>query len=245
MDAVPASAPEGLPAGLIAHLAHQLRTPLQPLVMLTHLMAEQAGTSSALPPGACGLLLENLDLLTAMIDELADCSRLLTGRDLGGGPGEELAGVIAPLFPGLYAEAAERGMTITTPTLPGGTLLPGVGERWRRLLRTLLRNAIVHGPRGAAIHLSIERADATCAVVVSAPGRGFVRPPDLDRLPQTPSPTASTLGVGLVLGRAFAQAHGGSLTLQSPGEGQGATARLELPVRSLTPGMTSGSPARA
>lgn len=236
MDAMPAPVPDGLPAGLIAHLAHQLRTPLQPLVMLTHLLAEQAGTSTQLPPGACALLLENLDHLTAMIDELADCSRLLTGRDLGGGPGEDLAGVIAPVLPGILAEATDRGLTLATPSLPAGILLPGVGERWRRLLRTLLRNAIVHGVRGATIELAVECATSSCAISVRAPGRGFVHAPDLDRLPVTPSPTASTLGVGLVLGRAFAQAQGGSLTLLSPGEGQGATARLVLPVRTRTRG---------
>lgn len=103
--------------------------------------------------------------------------------------------------------------------------------RLRQVLDNLVRNALVHGGGGDAVGISVERAEAAVLITVSDSGRGIPLE-DLDRIfdpgvrldARTPGS-----GLGLALTRAFVEAHGGAVAVESR-EGAGTTFTVSLPV---------------
>lgn len=102
----------------------------------------------------------------------------------------------------------------------------------RRILDNLLANAIRHAAGGGQVTLAASRAGNTLTLVVQDTGPGVS--PELAGSLFEPFVTsrADGTGLGLAIARELADAHGGRLTLRSPGgaaAGQGAVFALELP----------------
>jgi signal transduction histidine kinase len=100
--------------------------------------------------------------------------------------------------------------------------------RVRQALDNLLANATRHAP-GSEILVEVVQADGWTRVSVSDRGPGI---PEADRerifIPGVSCGDAEGSGLGLALARAIADAHGGTLTLESR-PGLGATFVLALP----------------
>ncbi|BDI30130.1 two-component sensor histidine kinase [Capsulimonas corticalis] len=111
---------------------------------------------------------------------------------------------------------------------------PGSSASLTRLFTNLLTNAVRHTPPEGAITVTARQADSTIEVSVRDNGAGiapehlphlgdrFYRP-DTARAAQT-----GGAGLGLAISRAIAEAHGGSLAIESA-LGAGATVRVTLP----------------
>ena len=130
--------------------------------------------------------------------------------------------------------AAERGVTIEAPHLPE---IPFRGDEGllRQLLLNVVQNAIQHTPPGGSVAIDVRQAD-DITVRVSDTGPG-IAPADrtriFDRFVQVdPSRRAQGGGLGLPIARWIAEAHGGSLELESTGPG-GSVFRVILPLTAV------------
>jgi signal transduction histidine kinase len=110
-------------------------------------------------------------------------------------------------------------------------------DRVRLMISHLIGNAIKYSPAGAPIVVTISSGQGEARVVVKDEGVGFGRS-DLTVLFQIygQAQTARTsgaqgVGLGLYVTRLLAEAHGGNVTAESVGPGQGSTFQLSLPVR--------------
>ena len=116
--------------------------------------------------------------------------------------------------------------------------------RMQVLLRNLLENALQHGrpsdDREAIVRVHLSNRDETLQLLVTDNGTGI----DDEHLSSVTEPfyridTSRTrktggIGLGLYLCRRIAEAHGGSLTLDSGGNGQtGVCITVELPIKDL------------
>ena len=96
------------------------------------------------------------------------------------------------------------------------------------------------------MRVRLERHGQEVRVAVSDTGRGIspaFLPYVFDRFRQEdPSPTRREggLGLGLAIARQLVELHGGSITAESGGEGQGATFTVRLPLPALTAGRKAG-----
>jgi signal transduction histidine kinase len=101
----------------------------------------------------------------------------------------------------------------------------------RRAVANLVDNAIRYGPAGSVVEVRVELADAEAAVVVTDHGAGIPAAEQarvLDRFWRG-RPDVPGTGLGLPIARQIARAHGGDLTLRSPGPaGDGCQFRLTL-----------------
>jgi two-component system, LuxR family, sensor kinase FixL len=123
-------------------------------------------------------------------------------------------------------DPSAQGVTIETS---GGS--PTVGadpELLKLILQNLLLNA-VHAIQGkGSVAISVTASPETCAITITDSGPGI--PPEVREKLFTPFFTTKSRGTGLGLStaRRFAEAQGGSLTIECPASG-GTTALLTLP----------------
>jgi signal transduction histidine kinase len=121
-----------------------------------------------------------------------------TARVLGSGRGVELVIAGAPAVPCRLDEVSVR-----------------------RALTNLLDNAIRHAPAGSAVEVEVSagESDASVAVTDHGPGVPPARQGEIfERFRHGDDARAGT-GLGLPIARQIAIAHGGSLTVLSPGRG--------------------------
>ncbi|HEX5227669.1 MAG TPA: ATP-binding protein [Bryobacteraceae bacterium] len=102
-------------------------------------------------------------------------------------------------------------------------------DQLEQLLINVIRNAADASlETGGAVRVGWERQDSRLTVWVRDEGPGLPNTANLFVPFFTTKPNGS--GIGLVLSRQIAEAHGGTLTLQNADEGPGCEARLVLPL---------------
>jgi heavy metal sensor kinase len=128
--------------------------------------------------------------------------------------------------------AAERGITMTSSGA-SDVLIRGDEELLRRLMLNLLQNAVQHSPRHGVVLVDVSPNGSRVSVRVSDSGGGI---PEADRsrifdrfVQLDPSRRAEGAGLGLPIARWIAEAHDGSLSLESTGPA-GSTFCVVLPI---------------
>ena len=107
--------------------------------------------------------------------------------------------------------------------------IQGDRDQLDQLLINLLRNAVDASLQtGGGVAISWSRNQAMLEVSVQDEGPGLANTANLFVPFFTTKPAGS--GIGLVLSRQIAEAHGGTLTLQNAADGPGCEARLVLPL---------------
>ena len=114
--------------------------------------------------------------------------------------------------------------------------LRGDPGRLQQVIWNLLTNAVKFTPPGGRIDVVLERVNSHVEVSVEDSGIG-IKPEFLafvfDRFSQADSSTTRRhggLGLGLSIVKHLVELHGGSVRVKSPGEGQGATFIVALPI---------------
>ena len=206
-----------------ANLAHELRTPINHLVIESDIALSKERTPEEYRQViASGL--EEFGRLSWTVDRLlflarADLETLeLDQQRL------DLREEIEEIFDFFFDTAREAGVTLE---LRGTGVLFADQTLFRRAVSNLVSNAIAYTPSGGAIVVTVEQADdLSVRVTVSDTGCGI----DEEHLPsvfnrfyrgagiQEGNPAGSGLGLAIV--KAIMQMHGGSVTLDSaPGKG--------------------------
>jgi two-component system, OmpR family, sensor kinase len=210
-----------------ADASHELKTPL---------MVLRAGVERALVhPGVPNEILQSLDETLAQINEMTELveSLLTLARaDEGRAPlaveeGDlrELLGDVVETA-GMLGEGAGVAVTSTMPDAP--VRLAVDRQRIREMLLNLVTNAIKYTPRDGTIDLSLVEQESGVSLTVRDTGIG-IAPGDLPHIFERfwrADPARSRTGdrpgtgLGLAITKWIAEAHGGSITVQSrPGRG--------------------------
>jgi nitrogen fixation/metabolism regulation signal transduction histidine kinase len=105
-------------------------------------------------------------------------------------------------------------------------------DQLEQLLINLLRNAVDAAlETGGRVHLSWRQTMSTLEILIEDEGPGLSNTSNLFVPFFTTKPNGS--GIGLVLSRQIAEAHGGTLTLEDRQHTQGCEARLTLPLKNV------------
>ena len=111
--------------------------------------------------------------------------------------------------------------------------------RLQQVFWNLLSNAIKFTPKGGKVQALLQRVNSSVEFSVSDTGIGIpphFLPHVFDRFSQKDSSTTRRhggLGLGLAISKQLVELHGGTLQAASPGEGQGATFAVRLPLSLL------------
>jgi CheY-like chemotaxis protein/anti-sigma regulatory factor (Ser/Thr protein kinase) len=105
----------------------------------------------------------------------------------------------------------------------------------QQVVWNLLTNAVKFTPKGGKIQVKVQRLNSHVEIVVSDSGVGISKeflPYVFDRFRQADGSTTRIhggLGLGLSIVRQLVDLHGGSVSVESKGEGKGATFTITLP----------------
>jgi CheY-like chemotaxis protein len=175
-----------------------------------------------------------------LIDDLLDVSRITSGKiALQRAPTsltELVQAAVEAQRPAIEASKVELAVEMPQP----GCVVDVDPARFVQILTNVLHNASKFTPSGGAIRCAVVPLPAAdiprVAITISDTGIGISKdmlPRIFEMFTQAESSIERThggLGIGLALARRLAEMHGGEITAQSDGPGQGSTFTITMPV---------------
>ncbi|MEL6354150.1 MAG: PAS domain-containing protein [Cyanobacteria bacterium J06627_28] len=223
----------------LAIVSHELRTPLNPILGWSQLLASKK-LSEEKVARALETISRNAKMQANLIDDLLDVSRILRGTLSLQSEPVKLAAIAQSAIETVHLSAQAKSIEIRTDFAPDINPVLGDPGRIQQIIWNLLSNAIKFTPDGGRVDVAVRRSDSSkyrrAQVVVRDTGKGVAPgflPYLFDRFRQQDSATTRQfggLGLGLSISRYLVELHGGSISASSPGEGQGATFVVELPM---------------
>ena len=221
---------------LLADLGHEMRTPVAMLAAYLEALEDGVATLDA---GTVELLRAQTKRLARLSDDITSVSRAEEGQvglHARAVRPESVATAAADAAAEAYQSKDVHLVTNIATGLPELSLDP---ERIGQVLGNLLDNALRHTPTGGTVTLSAALCPGTSDVELSVADTGEGIPAAhlphvferFYRVDTARDRTHGGSGIGLAIAKALVQAHGGQLTVTSPGTGQGSTFRILLPHR--------------
>ncbi|MBD1832104.1 HAMP domain-containing histidine kinase [Cyanobacteria bacterium FACHB-472] len=226
----------------LAIISHELRTPINSVLawaqMLKTRKLNEAKTNMALDT-----IERNAKAQTQLIEDLLDVSLMIRGNLSIDRRPVDLKTVIQVSLNTLLASAQAKGVEIETILDSAGKRVEGDSTRLQQVFSNLVSNAIKFATGGdrVTVRLSVEneteqQTTKYAQIEVSDTGVGISAeflPHVFDLFRQADSSITRShggLGLGLAIVRYLVELHGGTVTAQSPGVGQGATFTVLLPL---------------
>ena len=224
----------------LAVLSHELRTPLNAIVGYARLLR-----GGILSPEKAERGLDTLErnalTLTQIVEDVLDVSRIITGKIRLDVQTVELPLILHNAVATVQPAADAKGVRLQTIIDPRVGPVAGDPERLQQVVWNLVSNAVKFTPKSGRVQVRLESVNSHVEIVVSDTGVG-IRPEFLphvfERFRQADAGTtrsAGGLGLGLAIVRHIVEMHGGSVHAASPGDGQGSTFRVLLPVMIVHP----------
>ncbi|MBD2080749.1 PAS domain S-box protein [Leptolyngbya sp. FACHB-17] len=224
----------------LAVLSHELRSPLNPILGWAKLL-KTGNLDATRTVQAITTIERNAKLQSELIEDLLDVSRILQGKlSLSVHP-IPLASTIRAAIETVQLAAEAKSITIEAnlETEVGHVL--GDSTRLQQVVWNLLSNAVKFTPTGGRVEVILAAANNHAEITVRDNGKGIPAhflPYVFDYFRQGDG--ASTrkfggLGLGLAIVRHLVELHGGQVKAESPGEGQGATFTVTLPLMPTFP----------
>jgi PAS domain S-box-containing protein len=224
----------------LATLSHELRTPLNSMLGWSHMLR-----SATLPPETQHRGLESLErnakAQAQLVEDLLDISRIVSGKLQIKSEEVNLTSVVSEAVDSARPAAAAKGVKLEFTCQPADAriVLTGDSDRLRQIVWNLLSNAIKFTPEGGQVLVDLRHTGSVAKVIVRDTGEGIAAPfveHVFERFRQADSTVTRRhggLGLGLAIVRHLAEAHGGSVSAASPGEGRGATFTVRLAARAI------------
>ena len=228
----------------LAVLSHELRTPLNAVYGWAR-MLQGGQLRDEAAERAIDVIVRNANAQVQLIDDLLDVSRVVSGKLRLDVRPVDLKTVIDAALEAVRPAAEAKTIRLQSVLDPRAGPVTGDPGRLQQIIWNLVMNAVKFTPKGGRIQVHLQRVNSHVEIVVSDTGQGippYVLPFIFDRFRQADSSSTRShggLGIGLALVKYLTELHGGSVAVQSPGEGQGATFIVKLP---LTIAAISGGP---
>ncbi|HEX8131758.1 MAG TPA: ATP-binding protein [Pyrinomonadaceae bacterium] len=223
----------------LATLSHELRTPLTAIIGWAGLLRSK-DFDPELQSQALETVERNARTQAQLIDDLLDVSRIVSGKLLLDVTEVELDKVVTNAINVVRPAADAKGISITYEKEPKRNFIKGDAARLQQIVWNLLSNAVKFTPEGGSVRICLERAGSHIKLSISDTGKGIAAdflPHVFDRFRQADSKTTRNyggLGLGLAIVRHLVELHGGTVSAESHGEGQGATFSTIFPLLAVS-----------
>jgi len=233
----------------LATLAHELRNPLAPVRNAVHFL-KLRGPGTTDVQWASDIIERQVGLMSRLIDELMDVSRIGQGRiELRRGRialADVLADAVETIQPQI--DGAGHKLSLLQPAVK--LQVDADRPRLAQVFMNLLSNAAKYTDPGGQIELRVVSEGGTALVSIRDTGIG-IAPHRLESVfemfsQEEPAISRSRggLGIGLSLTRKLVELHGGTVSASSEGAGKGSLFMVRLPLALPVPQEEGAAPAK-
>jgi signal transduction histidine kinase/ActR/RegA family two-component response regulator len=219
----------------LAIVSHELRTPLNAILGWAD-MLRRGTIDEGRRDRAFQAIYDSAKAQAQLIDELLDVARIMSGKLRLEQGDVDIHETTRRALEIVQPDADKHRINIAIDADATIGAFRGDSARLQQIVWNLLTNAVKFTPDGGAVHVRVRRATAGIEIAVADSGRGIPR----DFLPHVFEPfrqaDGSTtrqhggLGLGLSIVKHLVEAHGGTVKVESGGEGRGTTFTVALPV---------------
>jgi PAS domain S-box-containing protein len=222
----------------LATLSHELRSPLNAMLGWTSLLRTRK-FDAATTARAIETIERNARAQAQLIEDLLDVSRIIRGQLRLKVRSTELVPVIESAIDTIRPAADAKSIQLQSLIDPTAGSVLGDPDRLQQVVWNLLTNAIKFTPKGGSVQVCLQHNNSQVEIIVSDTGQGIKAdflPYVFDRFRQADNSVSrsySGLGLGLAIVRHLVELHGGNVRVESPGEAQGSTFIVSLPLMAV------------
>jgi PAS domain S-box-containing protein len=218
---------ENLKKEFLATAAHELKTPITTLKLLSQHQLMKLGKNQQIAPGDLELMSHELDRLTRIINDILDDQRVETGKLSLKIEIIELTSLIDRItkqmrsLPSKHQIIYKKGEKID---------VAADADRISQVLTNLISNAIKYSPEGTPITITTKKLKQSMIVSVEDHGIGIPTEGQLrifDRFYQIQEGKSAGFGLGLYIAKQIIERHLGRIWVKSK-EGKGSTFYFSL-----------------
>ncbi|MCU0548802.1 MAG: PAS domain-containing protein [Leptolyngbya sp. Prado105] len=214
----------------LAIVSHELRSPLNAILGWAGVLQSKQLSPEKVQQ-ALATIERNARSQNQLIEDLLDVSRMIRGDLRLTMTSVNLIHVVEMTLQNVQLMAEAKQITLCSSIDLSLDLIVGDENRLRQVVTNLLTNAIKFTPNGGRVEIEVSSTNAMAQIVVRDTGKGI----EADFLPyvfdrfRSGARSKEGLGLGLAISRHLVERHGGVITAESSGVGQGATFTVRLP----------------
>jgi signal transduction histidine kinase len=218
--------------GFLAMVSHELRTPLNAILGWVSLLNGGKLDAEA-QARALQVIERNARSQAQLIDDLLDVARIVNGDlRLQLGP-LDLAQVVERALDSMHPATEAKSIAMESDLDRPLEMAAGDPDRLYQVACNLLSNAVKFTPDGGHIEVRLKREGDEARLTVRDSGVGISTsflPHVFERFRQGEGHEGG-LGLGLAIVRYLVERHGGTIRVDSLGEGRGATFTVSIPLQ--------------
>ncbi len=229
----------------LSNLSHELRNPLNAILGWAQQLRAHTHSEKTVAR-ALETIERNARAQSQLIEDILDTSRIVSGRLTLRPTTLDLRSVVQAAIETVRLSAEAKDIEIMAQL--DAEMAFGDADRLQQVFWNLLSNAIKFTPPHGRIDITLERVQGQAQIKVTDSGQGIAAdllPHVFERFRQGDSSSTKAkagLGLGLAIAQHLVELHGGTMQATSPGEGQGATFIVRLPLSEPSQVPPSGEP---
>lgn len=228
----------------LAMLSHELRTPLTPVLMTISSLRAQPEVPEELRADL-EILQRNVELEALLIDDLLDLTRIVHGKLELHNDAVDIHAALEHALAITAGEFEQKQLTIVRRFEAAEHHCWADTARLQQVFWNLVKNAVKFTPAGGRLEV-VTRNDREHHIIIEVIDNGVgiegsLLPKIFDAFEQGGRKVTSQyggLGLGLAISKRVVDMHGGTLTAESAGRGQGA--KFSIRLRAMATSMLEG-----
>jgi signal transduction histidine kinase/CheY-like chemotaxis protein len=219
----------------LAVVSHELRTPLSAMLGWAD-MLRRGTIADGRRDRAYEVIFNSATRQAHLIDDLLDVGRIVSGKLRLERACVSMNDVLRAALQVVQPLAERQGVRLTIQADSQLGFVYGDPARLQQVAWNLLSNAIKFTPTGGVVYVQLRQAEHSAEMLVTDTGKGIARdflPAVFEAFSQGDGSSTRAhggLGLGLAIVKHLVDAHGGTVSAHSAGEGRGATFAVRVPL---------------